>query len=107
MLRWSLDNPNAAMEREAYEFYGIEVPAKMLPPEFLPGVAIWYEAFWELSTDRHIGFGVGPIPHRSIKDYARGWPDADMFAACMRAMDGVYLQHQAAKSDQGQKLGPS
>jgi len=55
-----------------------------------------YEAFWELSTDRHVGMGLGPIPNRSIRSYAREHGVTgerfDLFLSCIRVLDGEYLR---------------
>lgn len=64
------------------------------PPELLDGFGGWYEDFWELSSERQIGMGVGPIPTSSIEAHVMGWSyvDADMFRGCIRAMDAAYLE---------------
>lgn len=66
------------------------------PPtvEILPGLVEWWEAFFELSTERQIGMAAGPIPHGAIERWSDGWPwdDADAFHQCMRAMDALYLK---------------
>jgi hypothetical protein len=61
----------------------------------LPGAGLFLDAFWELSTDRQIGMGAGPIPAGAIERHTAGWPpcDADMFRTCIRAMDRVFLRH--------------
>lgn len=53
-------------------------------------------AFHECSTDRHVGFAVGPIPFSAIDRYARryGYDDHDEFRVLLdmiRAMDREYL----------------
>lgn len=62
-------------------------------PEILPGFASWYGDFFELSTDRQIGMAAGPLPAASIDRHTNGWDDddADMFRACMRAMDLAFM----------------
>lgn len=67
-----------------------------MPPEILPGLEPWFEAFWELGTDRQIGQVVGPIPAASIDRHTAGWPDAEAqaFRRCIRAMDQVFLKSQ-------------
>ncbi len=59
----------------------------------MEGFGGWYEDFWKLSTERQVGFGVGPIPASAIDRHVAGWgyEDAEAFEICMRAMDGVYL----------------
>lgn len=96
MLRWSLENGAAYRTlRKA----GSEIPGGLEPPELLPGLGGWYDDFLELSTDRQIGMGIGPIPASSIARHTAGWPedDADAFRTCIRAMDAVYLDHAAGK----------
>jgi hypothetical protein len=79
-----------------------EIPASWLgdyePP--LPGSRDLFEAFWELSTDRDVGFGYGEIPASAIDRYARrhGFDDPDefeMLRRAIRAMDREYLKHKA------------
>jgi hypothetical protein len=96
MLRWAMRDASAwhaALEAG-------RVPPDLEPPELLPGLAPWYEDFLALSTDRQIGMGIGPIPESSIERHTADWPDEDreMFTACIRAMDAVYLE-QANKRD--------
>lgn len=60
----------------------------------IEGFESWVDAFWELSTDRQLGYGAyGPIPGSSISRYTRGWPrdEAELFRQCIRAMDRVFL----------------
>lgn len=38
-------------------------------PELLPGLEVYLEAFWDLSTCRQMGMGLGPIPWTSIENY--------------------------------------
>lgn len=65
------------------------------PPELMMGFDGWVADFFELSSDRQIGMGVGPIPASSIDRHTATWDhdDADMFRTCIRAMDGVYMAH--------------
>lgn len=75
-------------------------------PELKEGLSVWYEDFWELSTDRQIGMAAGPIPRASIVDHCRGWPDddAEMFRICMRRMDDIYINHKPSKQPFNNKL---
>lgn len=59
----------------------------------MDGFGGWYEDFWELSTERINGFGVGQIPAHAIDSHVAGWryDDADMFRAIIRAMDSAYI----------------
>lgn len=61
-----------------------------------PHLQFHYVAFWELSTDRQIGFGIGPLPWSAIDRYAGRFgiddPDEfDRFKRLMRAMDRAFL----------------
>lgn len=60
----------------------------------LPGAEEWLSAFWELSTDRQVGFATGPIPSASIDRRTAGM-DADeaaMFRYCIREMDKAFMK---------------
>lgn len=67
----------------------------------MEGFGGWYDDFWRLSTERQIGFGVGPIPASAIDKHVAGWgyEDAGMFEICIRAMDRAYLM-KANSSDE-------
>lgn len=61
----------------------------------LPENVFYYEAFWEVSSDRQVGMGLGGIPFTAIDRYAAryGITDQDRFDAfrrTMRAMDAEY-----------------
>lgn len=67
----------------------------------MDGLDGWYEDFWRLSTERQIGFGVGPIPASAIDRHTEGWvaEDAEMFETVIRAMDEVYLMRANSSDD--------
>jgi hypothetical protein len=91
-LRWSLDHFD---EWRAASEAGF-VPEALEPPEIMDGFGGWYEDFWRLSTERQIGFGIGPIPASAIDRHVAGWSyeDAEMFEHCIRQLDGVYMRAQ-------------
>lgn len=107
-MRWAIIYSDAW--REAKEA-GVDVDALHEdqfphPPEIIDGFGGWYEDFWQLSTERQIGMGVGPIPFSAIARHVQGWryDDADMFAECIKAMDTAYLELAAKKPEErGQK----
>lgn len=68
-------------------------PEALAAPELLDGFGGWYEDFWELSTERSLAFGAGPIPKTVIDNHVYGWryDDADMFRTVIRAMDSAYM----------------
>ena len=77
--------------------------------ELLPGLAVYYQAYWQLHTTRHVGMGVGPIPHTEILWFCKlreyDEETADTMEHHIRAMDNAYLEHvskeQAKKSKHG------
>ncbi len=64
-------------------------------PESTPEDDFYLKAFWDLSSTRSIGFGVGPIPWDQIVSYADRMglePDiAQGFVRIIQALDGTYL----------------
>lgn len=66
------------------------------------------DAFHEISTDRQIAFGVGPIPAMAIGGYAdrNGFASPDSYAELrrvIRAMDAEYLEFQAERRKSAQQ----
>jgi hypothetical protein len=63
---------------------------------------LFYLAFFDLTTERSMGFGEGPIPWSKIEDYARiknitGDQKSDLHQF-IREMDMVYLKHRNKES---------
>lgn len=87
-----------------------EIPDSLLnEPELLPGLDLYYEAFWELCPDRQMGMsGVGPIPYSSIRDYCLDWELNEELTLNMkklvRKMDGMFLEWQENKAKQQSKI---
>ena len=70
------------------------------------GFEPWVIDFFKLSKDRQLtGYGSGPIPDTSIKRHVAGWDqdEADMFEACIEAMDSAFLAAIAPKIDEDGK----
>jgi hypothetical protein len=67
-------------------------------------------AFWDLSTNRAIGFGaLGPIPEWTIENYAerrglRGRAARDAFLMIIRRMDGAWLSWQHDERETAERL---
>lgn len=61
------------------------------------------EAFWELTTCRQIGMGLGPIPWDVMVSYAQFHQLEDdvarAFVQVIRQMDSVYLAWQAEEQE--------
>lgn len=81
-------------------------PAFMVErPELEPHLALYSEAYSDLSTDRPLGAlgGAGPIPWSAIDRYATRHeiddPDAfDRLRRMIRAQDRAYLEHMAEEA---------
>ena len=65
-------------------------------PELKPYLDDILSAFFDLSSTRSIGFGVGVIPYNYIKDYADSFYDDYnwhyFFMQTIRAMDNLYIE---------------
>lgn len=91
----------------------MEMPAAVSEaPDPLPGTEFVWEAFWHLSTDRAVGFSVGPIPWTAKDRYAtrHGVDDPDDFAEFVElitAMDNAYQEHVAEQQEQRSKSAAS
>lgn len=71
-------------------------------PEIPASLTFVWQAFQDLTTDRQIGMGIGPIPFSSTLRYARLYGiesiDAfERFRALICAMDDEYLRLNAPK----------
>lgn len=96
------DAGTAEARRKRLEARGKPIPDHLWPPEIIAGAEAWFEAFWELSTDRRVSeYGTGPIPASSIRSHTEGWPeeDRDAFRVCIRAMDAAFLKSQSNEPD--------
>ena len=76
---------------------GREAPKEFFQqPEILPQHQLYMEAFNELSTERQIGMGVGPIPRSAIRAYAQELgivgDEFEHFHRIIRLVDNDYLQ---------------
>jgi len=64
-------------------------------PDIPPRVDFFLRAFWELSTERQIGFSVGPIPMSKIEEKGsrHGFDEVTkrIFRRVIRELDTAYL----------------
>ena len=71
-------------------------------PKILVGLEFYWRAFDDLSGDRDVGMGVGPIPWRAIHDWAlrnRVWgDDFERLVMVIRGLDAVFMEKQGAKN---------
>jgi hypothetical protein len=98
-VQWQLSHGAAY---RSFSAAGIKYPYE--PPKFIPENESLLDAFWELSTERAIGFGVGPIPASAIQRIAPLYHASDPdqffdFRDMIRAMDGVYLDYARKAAD--------
>lgn len=69
-----------------------------------PGLALYYEAFFDLTTCRGMGFGsVGPIPWTAIVEYARFYrfdeEQTDALLFYVRRLDDVVIKKSTPAKD--------
>jgi hypothetical protein len=71
-------------------------------PTLQPGLIYYYLIWQELSADRQIGFGLGPIPSSSIRCYCKDeqLTDDETYDVTylVRALDRAFLDHAAQES---------
>lgn len=86
-------------------------PAFYQQPEILPWNSFYWEAFHELSTERQIGMGLGPIPRSCIMAYAAEQDllgdAAEHFLDIIRRVDVEYLQSANSSSKDQPDTGVS
>jgi hypothetical protein len=65
-------------------------------PELMPGLDIFLQAFWDLSTCRQMGMGLGPIPWTATREYVTILGGSEEFQEdfhyLIRRIDSAYLQ---------------
>jgi len=78
-------------------------------PVIRVGLELYWKAFQDLSTDRDIGMGIGPIPWSAIHAWGSRnriyGDDFERLLMMIRGLDSVYMDKQAKKSKG--KLGKS
>lgn len=80
------------------------MPRWYLDEPILPPVLFFYiNAFWDLSTERQVGFSIGPIPESKILEYgSRAGLNSRMlgvFKRAIRRMDSRYQKHLSDEQD--------
>jgi hypothetical protein len=70
-------------------------------PELRLGLELYYVAFWDLSTCRPVGLGIGAIPWLAIRDYALAFEfdeeQAEYLFYCVRRMDNAFIEFHSKK----------
>lgn len=69
--------------------------------------SFYIEAFYELSTCRSVGMGVGPIPFTSVLEYSRIYDvgDFEEFLYLIRRMDSRYLELERSRQEEKSRNG--
>lgn len=77
-------------------------------PDVLPISDFAWQAFTDLSSERGIGMGLGPIPFGAIVRYADLYglsvDEFDGLRLIIGEVDGFYLAQQSSKSDRDPKV---
>jgi hypothetical protein len=70
-------------------------------PQLMLGLELYFDAFFDLSTCRSMGFSMGPIPWSAMRDYALAFEfseeQAEDLFHYVRVMDIEYMKHHAPK----------
>ena len=79
----------------------------MNAPTLNEGMDFYIDAFYELGSERSIGFGEGPIPITAILRYAKHYDmteeeESDLIFF-IQALDICYLKYRDKKSKQSKK----
>jgi hypothetical protein len=74
------------------------IPKKFAEAPDIPlGLDMYLEAFWDLSSCRSAGWGVGPIPWTAILDYAHAYgldpEQTEDLVYYVRVLDKAYIEH--------------
>lgn len=81
---------------------GTPLPDKIAnAPTLLPGLDLYYTAFFDLSPSRSFGMAAGPIPWGAIAQYAAYYQfdldqEEELFYF-VRHLDNEYLRHEHSK----------
>ena len=83
-----------------YKRFNQRIPDSLIAPDLHDIEWLYWNAFWELGTDRQVGMEKGPIPWSSIERFIAKHPGCDfgVFSSIIREMDGAYLSHQGGES---------
>lgn len=86
------------------------MPEHLFPPELPPGYDVWVSSFWDLSTERQVGVGLGPVPASAIEWMAErigvGEDEFESYRCAMRALDRVVIEN-ASKGNNGTAPAPT
>lgn len=92
---------------------GTPLPARIAnAPTLHLGLELFYNAFWDLTSCRDTGWGVGQIPWLAMRAYAVAWQfngeQEEELYQYIRAMDNVYIDYYDKKNKtKGGKISQS
>lgn len=83
---------------------GRKIPDRILnAPELKPGLSLYLQAFFDLDSERPIGFTSGKIPFRAVLVYADFYEfdreQTEDLLYFVRNMDDTYLKWLAKKTE--------
>lgn len=93
--------PDAAQAIELKKRFNQPVPPELIAPELHDVEYLFWNAFWDLSTEREPGFEKqGRIRWSAIQQYAKMTGiEKRIFERIIKAMDRAYLSHQAGDAE--------
>lgn len=82
---------------------GVRLPALETRVRPLPHLVFYWNAFFQLSTDRDSRMGIGPVPWTALDRYASRYrvddeDEFDVLVRFVRAMDSVFIEDAARRS---------
>jgi hypothetical protein len=94
----------AARGRKAPDWFTVN-------PQLMPGEDFFFQAFWDLNSDRNVGMSLGPIPWSSIQTYglSKGL-ECDMIEllhVVIRSMDELFLRYMNEEQEKRSKAAAS
>lgn len=110
-MLWEMRYEKMSYSIEASIRKGRSLPEWYLDePEIIPADAFYLKAFYDLSTCRQAGMGLGPIPWRDIKEYALFYKlDDDIieaFVDIIMDMDRAYLEMKSEELENSKPKKP-
>lgn len=104
-MRWTVTHDPADVEdiTKTCIYSGEKLPDFIRDePELMPGLEFYLKAFWDLSTCRQMGMGLGPIPWLSIHEYGKLTCNTEEsyedFQFHIRQLDSAYLNWASEKN---------
>lgn len=110
MLRFSLtfkDSRTSASFKRQLAMAGMDTSAIPDVPDLMFGLSTYFDAFFDLSTTRVNGMGVGMISYLSVQQYAtiRNYDEFGTYFLhrVVRTLDPIYVEYMNNESKRNQK----